>query len=324
MTRLFVTTCAALLVQAPLPSAPPQTLTGFALIDRTEAPPAVETVRLVRGDRARPAGLRPSVRIPERTDRIVPAQGSQDRTGHVDVVSVHSKALEGNLAGDSPTRSVSVYLPAGYQSSPERRYPVVYMLNGFTDSDAKWFGRDGKHWIHLPQVLDEAFAREGVTPTIVVMPNAFNAFHGSMYSSSITIGDWERFITEELVALVDGRYRTIPDARSRGLAGHSMGGYGTLAQLVLPALTLGILGAGWYSRIMRSSDSWIASAVLQGWTLISRIRLLAGSKSNTPSGVNTRRGPSDSGRKTLLRASPPSSHPAPLTKSTLSTKTRGE
>ncbi len=32
-----------------------------------------------------------------------------------------------------------------------------------------------------------------------------------------------------------------------------IGGYGTLAHLVLPAVTLGILGSGWYSRMMRSS-----------------------------------------------------------------------
>jgi len=49
-----------------------------------------------------------------------------------------------------------------------------------------------------------------------------------MYSASLATGDWENFIARELVAYVDSHYRTIPNRMSRGLAGHSMGGYGTL------------------------------------------------------------------------------------------------
>ncbi len=59
-------------------------------------------------------------------------------------------------------------------------------------------------------------------------PDAFTIYNGSMYSSSPTTGDWETFIAQDLVAWVDGHYRTIPDRMSRGLAGHSMGGYGTM------------------------------------------------------------------------------------------------
>jgi len=148
--------------------------------------------------------------------------------GVVEHIRVHATSLEGNLIGDSAERDVSVYLPPSYASAPDRRYPVVYMLHGFTDTDAKWFGRAGKHWINLPDVLDRTMRRPDVKEVIVVMPNAFNTFEGSMYSSSVTIGDWERFVAEELVAEIDRRYRTLPHAGSRGLAGHSMGGYGTL------------------------------------------------------------------------------------------------
>jgi enterochelin esterase-like enzyme len=63
---------------------------------------------------------------------------------------------------------------------------------------------------------------------IVVMPNAFTRFKGSMYSSSVTTGDWETFITKELVGYIDAHYRTLAQRESRGLAGHSMGGYGTM------------------------------------------------------------------------------------------------
>lgn len=144
----------------------------------------------------------------------------------VEVITVHGKSLEGNLSGDPADRSVSVYLPPGYASEKSRRYPVVYLLHGFTDSDEKWF-RSEKHWIHLQEVLDKAIAA-GAKEMIVVMPNAFTRFQGSMYSNSVTVGDWETFVARELVAYIDSRYRTVPNAQSRGLAGHSMGGYGTL------------------------------------------------------------------------------------------------
>jgi enterochelin esterase-like enzyme len=156
------------------------------------------------------------------------AQPTTTKAGTTERITIQSKALEGNLIGDSATREVSVWLPPSYAQSRNRRYPVVYLLHGFTDSDAKWFGLDGKHWINLPDVLNRTMQNSDVKEVIVVMPNAFNTFQGSMYSSSATIGDWERFVAEELVAFIDKRYRTIARLESRGLAGHSMGGYGTL------------------------------------------------------------------------------------------------
>ncbi len=61
---------------------------------------------------------------------------------------------------------------------------------------------------------------------IIVLPDSKTAYGGSMYSSSQTTGDFETFIARDLVAYIDAHYRTVADRRSRGLAGHSMGGYG--------------------------------------------------------------------------------------------------
>jgi S-formylglutathione hydrolase len=159
------------------------------------------------------------------------ASGAQDtrdtKRGAVERIKVHGKSLEGNLDGDSPDRDVSIYLPPGYKTEKNRRYPVIYMLHGFTDDDARWFGAV-KHWINLPEVLDQTFSGGGSREMIVVMPNAFTRFKGSMYSNSVTVGDWETFVAKELVGYIDLHYRTLPQAASRGLAGHSMGGYGTL------------------------------------------------------------------------------------------------
>jgi enterochelin esterase-like enzyme len=88
-------------------------------------------------------------------------------------------------------------------------------------------------FLELPQAADAAVAAgaagaAGAGEMIVVLPDAFTAYSGSMYSSSPTIGDWETFVAHDLVSYVDGHYRTIAHRESRGLAGHSMGGYGTL------------------------------------------------------------------------------------------------
>jgi len=158
---------------------------------------------------------------------LVQQINGQAKQGTVERIKVHGKSLEGNLSGDSADRDVSVYLPPSYKTEKNRRYPVVYMLHGFTDSDDKWFGLV-KHWINLPEVLNKTFADGKTREMIVVMPNAFTRFKGSMYSNSVTVGDWETFVTKELVSYVDSHYRTLAQASSRGLAGHSMGGYGTM------------------------------------------------------------------------------------------------
>jgi pimeloyl-ACP methyl ester carboxylesterase len=147
--------------------------------------------------------------------------------GHYERVTVHGPSLVGNLAGDSPDRKVSVYLPPGYSKKPRTRFPVLYLLHGFTDSDSNWFGLHGPHFIYAPRALDRAYAA-GATEMIVVMPDAYTKYLGSLYSSSVTIGDWEAFVTQDLVSYIDAHYRTLPQRASRGLAGHSMGGYGAI------------------------------------------------------------------------------------------------
>jgi S-formylglutathione hydrolase len=156
----------------------------------------------------------------------VAALGSDASKGTVDIITVHGASLEGNLAGDSPDRRVSVYLPPSYGKDTSRRYAVVYLLHGFTDSDERWFGRV-QHFINVPAVADSAIGA-GVRDVIIVMPNAYTKFAGSMYSNSVVTGDWETFVARELVSYVDSHYRTIANVASRGLAGHSMGGYGVL------------------------------------------------------------------------------------------------
>jgi enterochelin esterase-like enzyme len=138
----------------------------------------------------------------------------------VEHVKVHGTALEGNLEGNAVDRDVTVFLPPSYPRETSRRYPVVYALHGYSIGAEEW-----THEIHVPQTVEGAFA-EGVQEMIVVLPDSKTVHNGSMYSSSVTTGDFERFIARDVVAYVDAHYRTIPERRSRGLVGHSMGGYG--------------------------------------------------------------------------------------------------
>lgn len=158
---------------------------------------------------------------------LVAATASAQHLGTFERIRVHGQALEGNLSGDDATRDVSVYLPPGYQDNPTRHYPVIYLLHGYTDSDSNWFGLNGDHFVNVPDAVDAAW-RDGAAEMIIVMPNAYTRFKGSMYSNSVTTGDWEAFVAKDLVAYIDSHYRTIADRDSRGLAGHSMGGYGTV------------------------------------------------------------------------------------------------
>lgn len=147
--------------------------------------------------------------------------------GQFERIKVHGASLEGNLEGDSADRDVSIYLPPSYRSNPSQRYPVLYILHGFTDSDDRWFGLV-RHFVNVPAAMEAALNSGSTREMILVMPNAYTRYAGSFYASSATIGDWETFVTKELVDYVDSHYRTLAAPANRGLAGHSMGGYGVI------------------------------------------------------------------------------------------------
>jgi enterochelin esterase-like enzyme len=138
----------------------------------------------------------------------------------VEHIKIHGTALEGNLEGDAVDRDALVFLPPSYKKETRRRYPVVYALHGYSIGAEQW-----SHEIHVPQTIEGAFA-QGAHEMIVVLPDSKTMHNGSMYSSSVTTGDFETFIARDVVAYMDAHYRTIPERRSRGLVGHSMGGYG--------------------------------------------------------------------------------------------------
>lgn len=159
-----------------------------------------------------PLGAQVQTDVPPAVPRAKPVS--------VEHIKVHGTSLEGNLEGDAVDRDVFVFLPPGYVKQKSRRYPVVYALHGYSIGAEQW-----THEIHVPQTIEGAFAR-GAQEMIFVLPDSKTVHNGSMYSSSVTTGDFEQFIAHDLVAYIDAHYRTIPSRLSRGLVGHSMGGYG--------------------------------------------------------------------------------------------------
>jgi len=152
----------------------------------------------------------------------VPQVVPEAKSVTVQHITIHGKSLEGNLSGEAADRDVVVFLPPSYFKDKHRRYPVVYALHGYSIGAEQW-----THEIHVPQTIEGAFAL-GSREMIVVLPDSKTVYGGSMYSRSQTTGDFEEFVAHDVVSYIDAHYRTIPTRKSRGLVGHSMGGYGAL------------------------------------------------------------------------------------------------
>lgn len=151
---------------------------------------------------------------------------AQSDSGRVERITVFGASLEGNLRGETDTPQVSVYLPPGYDEEADRRYPVVYLLHGYSGTDLSWFGEDS--FVSAHAGAGRAMTSGESAAMILVMPNCYNDFGGCMYVNSAATGYWEDYVADDLVAYIDSHYRTIADRSARGLAGHSMGGYGVM------------------------------------------------------------------------------------------------
>lgn len=141
-------------------------------------------------------------------------------------LKIPAPSLKGNLLGDPTEQPAYVYLPPGYEGSA-KRYPTLYLLHGFTSNSSVWI--NGQYQgMKLQTLMDDSIKNGKVREMIVVAANGSNAYRGSFYTNSVVTGNWEDFIVRDLVNYVDTNYRTLQRAESRGIAGHSMGGYGSV------------------------------------------------------------------------------------------------
>ena len=134
-------------------------------------------------------------------------------------IEIPAPALADNLVGEPAERIIHVYLPPSYGSS-ENRYPVIYYLPGYGDSTITGF--------RLPDNMDTLIENGQVKEMIIVVAGGDSKMGGSFYVNSPVTGNWEDYIVSDVVGYVDANYRTLPQAESRGITGHSMGGFGAL------------------------------------------------------------------------------------------------
>jgi enterochelin esterase family protein len=139
----------------------------------------------------------------------------------------HSRLLEDNPLGDTPDRRVPVYLPAEAAAHPERRYPVLFGLAGFTGTGESFLNYDF-YQPNLPQLLDAMIASGELPPCVVVLVDAMTALGGNQYLDSPAVGPWRSHIVEELIPWAEARFPVRPGPAHRGVFGKSSGGYGAL------------------------------------------------------------------------------------------------
>jgi len=130
----------------------------------------------------------------------------------IERVNIKSDILNKNVA-------YTVYLPPDYSVS-DRTYPVVYLLHGYTDDNTGWlqFGEINRY-------ADKAIAEGIIPPMIIVMPNGDSSWYINSYDGK---EKYEDFFIKEFIPAVEKEYRIKNNKQYRGIAGLSMGGYGTL------------------------------------------------------------------------------------------------
>jgi enterochelin esterase-like enzyme len=155
-------------------------------------------------------------------------------------------------ASNGATRELTVYVPPGYDQARNRRYPVLYLLHGFANDHHSWhrYGRAN-------DILDNLLAKGAIAPFLVVMPLGYGG--AGVNGDGTGIGPegagpgrgdpalYERDLLEDIIPMIDGKYRTIADRKHRAIVGFSMGG-GQAGRYGLRHLetfsTVGIMSAG--------------------------------------------------------------------------------
>ncbi len=138
-----------------------------------------------------------------------------------------SQILAGNPLGDPHERPLLAYLPPGYESESDRRYPVIWVLASYGSWGERQFNLDPFDE-NIIQRMDRLVHDGQAQPAILAFPDCFTRYGGNQYMNSTAVGAYEDYLTEELIPLLDSELRTLPDRDHRGVMGHSSGGYGAI------------------------------------------------------------------------------------------------
>jgi len=163
---------------------------------------------------------------------------NKQKQGTVKILKHESQILKDNPLGDKHIRDLYVYLPSDYERS-DKKFPVVYCLIGFTGR-GKMFLNDNAFAPNLAERMDKLISDGTIRPMIAVLPDCFTYYGGSQYINSSATGDYEDYLTQEIIEFVDGNFRTVRDKNSRAVMGKSSGGYGALIMAMRHADRFGL------------------------------------------------------------------------------------
>jgi enterochelin esterase-like enzyme len=161
----------------------------------------------------------------------------------IEVVSHDSALLADNPLADPARREVIVLLPPSYDATPARRHPVVLVLPGFGSNGWQLAFNRSAWQTPFPRRIGDAMRAGAVGEAILVLPDCFTRYGGSQYLDSPAIGRYQSYLCDEVLPLVDARFRTIPRREARAVVGKSSGGYGALVLGMLRPEVVAAVGA---------------------------------------------------------------------------------
>lgn len=149
---------------------------------------------------------------------------------------VRSRVEERSFRSEALRRTMPylIYLPRGYDAEPETRYPVLYMLHGMAGTMYEWPGYG------LLDMADRLIGSGEIAPLLIVMPQGDDSYWIDHANNGPR---WGAYVAEDLVAEIDGRFRTLPEPSSRAIGGLSMGGFGALTLAITYPNVFGVVGA---------------------------------------------------------------------------------
>jgi molybdopterin converting factor small subunit len=170
----------------------------------------------------------------------MPRPWTSDVAGRFEEATVVSAALRDNPLGDAAERPLWVYLPPGYDDDQDARYPVIYLIQGYTGTLGMWRNRSPFRPTVL-ELIDDLFAGpDAPPPALVVAVDAWTSYGGSQFVDSPGTGRYHTYLCDEVVPFVDAGWRTIADRESRAITGKSSGGFGAM---ITPMLRPDLFGA---------------------------------------------------------------------------------
>jgi hypothetical protein len=164
---------------------------------------------------------------------------SAELAGQLEEHVITSELLRDNPLGDPNERPLWVYLPPGYDDDPVRRYPTVYVIQGYTGHLTMWRNR-APFRQPFTETADAVFARGDAPPALVVYVDAWTSYGGSQFVDSPGTGRYHSYLCDEVVPWVDRWYRTLPEPSHRAIMGKSSGGFGAM---ITPMLRPDLFGA---------------------------------------------------------------------------------